>query len=92
MNVKTRNRWSVRVTVKDSNNNNVILLRDDFPTVHVAAAELGMTYNQLNAIIKKGAVYGNLRSNNRYTPTFEVVKYGRLAELELETDLSKSDM
>jgi hypothetical protein len=51
-----------------------------------------MTYNQLNAIIKKGAVYGNLRSNNRYTPTFEVVKYGRLAELELETDLSKSDM
>ena len=90
MNVKTRNRWSVRVSVKDSNNNNVILLRDDFPTVHVAAAALGMTYNQLNAIIKKGAVYGNLRSNNRYTPTFEVAKYGKLAELE--TDLSKSDM
>jgi len=90
MNVKTRNRWSVRVSVKDSNNNDVILLRDDFPTVHVAAAELGMTYNQLNSIIKKGAVYGNLRSNNRYTPTFEVVKYGKLPELE--TDLSKSDM
>ena len=90
MNVKTRNRWSVRVSVKDSNNNNVILLRDDFPTVHVAADALGMTYNQLNAIIKKGAVYGTLRSNNRFTPTFEVVKYGRLPELE--TDLSKSDM
>ena len=85
-----RNRWSVRVSIQDVNGQSVILLKNDYPTVHLAAEDLGMTYNQLNAIVKKGGVYGTLRSKNRFTPQFEVVKYGQL--IKLEKDIKNCDM
>ena len=85
-----RNRWSVRVSVLDMSGNTIILFRDDFANVHTAAEALGMKYTQLSNIVKNGGVYGGLRTKNRFSPIFEVVKIGKLPILD--DDIRKSDM
>ena len=67
-------RWSVEIFCKDHTGSKVVLFEGRFPSLHLAAEEVGMTYAQLNKIHKSPVIYGPHRLGTRWSPSFEVIK------------------